>query len=95
MQLIAGRVGQEYNQRKGRRGAFWEDRYHATAVGSEAFVTSVQARLGIRGRFKEITSESGMSVLREGPESYGTVFEGETGNLRALTPLWDSTSLYA
>ncbi|MDH5525090.1 MAG: transposase [Desulfobulbaceae bacterium] len=32
MQLIAGRTGQEYNQRKNRKGAFWEDRYHATAV---------------------------------------------------------------
>ena len=32
MQLIAGRSGQEYNQRKGRHGAFWEDRYHATAI---------------------------------------------------------------
>ncbi len=34
MQLIAGRTGQEYNQRKMRKGAFWEDRYHATAVES-------------------------------------------------------------
>ena len=32
MQLIAGRTGQEYNLRKERKGAFWEDRYHATAV---------------------------------------------------------------
>jgi REP element-mobilizing transposase RayT len=32
MKLIAGRTGQEYNQRKNRKGAFWEDRYHATAV---------------------------------------------------------------
>ena len=32
MQLIAGRSGQQYNQRKSRRGAFWEDRYHATAI---------------------------------------------------------------
>lgn len=32
MQLIAGRTAQTYNQRKGRRGAYWEDRYHATAV---------------------------------------------------------------
>lgn len=38
MQLIAGRTGQEYNQRKDRNGAFWEDRYHATAIeGSEHF----------------------------------------------------------
>ena len=34
MQLVAGRTGQEYNQRKNRRGAFWEDRYHATAIES-------------------------------------------------------------
>ena len=32
MQLIAGRTAQEYNERKGRQGAFWEDRYHATAI---------------------------------------------------------------
>lgn len=32
MQLVAGRMAQEYNERKERAGAFWEDRYHATAV---------------------------------------------------------------
>ena len=34
MQYIAGRSGQEYNNRKNRRGAFWDDRYHATAIQS-------------------------------------------------------------
>ncbi|MEA1927741.1 MAG: transposase [Candidatus Auribacterota bacterium] len=34
MQLVEGRVAQEYNYRKERKGAFWEDRYHATAVQS-------------------------------------------------------------
>ena len=34
MQLVAGRTGQEYNKRKNRKGAYWEDRYHATAVES-------------------------------------------------------------
>jgi len=34
MQLVAGRTGQEFNQRKKRKGAYWEDRYHATAVES-------------------------------------------------------------
>jgi REP element-mobilizing transposase RayT len=34
IQLIAGRTGREYNRRKNRKGAFWEDRYHATAVES-------------------------------------------------------------
>src|SRR3972149_5110569 len=43
MQLVAGRSGQEFNQRKDRKGAFWEDRYHATAdklkelVGVESY----------------------------------------------------------
>ncbi len=35
IKLIAGRTGQEYNVRKNRKGAFWEDRYHATAIQSE------------------------------------------------------------
>ncbi len=29
---MAGRIGQEYNIGKKRKGAFWQDRYHATAV---------------------------------------------------------------
>jgi putative transposase len=32
IQLIAGRMAREYNQRKKRKGAFWKDRYQATAV---------------------------------------------------------------
>ena len=35
IQLIAGRTGQEFNQRKGRKGAYWEDRYHVTAVETD------------------------------------------------------------
>ena len=34
IKLIAGRTGQEFNYRKNRKGAFWEDRYHATAIES-------------------------------------------------------------
>ncbi len=32
IQLLAGKTGQEYNHEKKRVGAFWQDRYHATAV---------------------------------------------------------------
>jgi REP element-mobilizing transposase RayT len=32
LQLIAGRTAQEFNKRKKRKGAFWDDRYHATAI---------------------------------------------------------------
>ena len=35
LQLIAGRTAQAYNRRKNRQGAFWEDRYHATAIDSD------------------------------------------------------------
>lgn len=38
MQLMAGRTGQEYNERKGRSGAFWEDRYHATAIDTQDYL---------------------------------------------------------
>lgn len=36
LQLIAGRTAQEYNTRKNRKGSFWEDRYHATAVDTDS-----------------------------------------------------------
>ena len=36
MQLIAGRTAQEHNLRRRRQGAFWQDRYHATAVDTGA-----------------------------------------------------------
>ncbi len=35
LQLIAGKTAQEFNRRKNRNGAYWEDRYHATAVETE------------------------------------------------------------
>ena len=35
IQLIAGRTAQDYNRRKKRKGAFWEDRYQATAVQAD------------------------------------------------------------
>jgi putative transposase len=35
MRLVAGRTAQSYNNRKNRRGAFWEDRYHAVPITSQ------------------------------------------------------------
>lgn len=32
LQLVAGKTAQEFNRRKNRKGAYWDDRYHATAV---------------------------------------------------------------
>lgn len=38
MQLVQGRTAQDYNNRKNRNGAFWEDRYHATAIASDEHI---------------------------------------------------------
>lgn len=39
MQLVAGRTAQQFNARKSRKGAYWEDRYHASAVQTDAHLT--------------------------------------------------------
>lgn len=38
MQLVAGRTAQEYNLRKKRNGAFWEDRYHVSIIEVEEYL---------------------------------------------------------
>ncbi len=35
MRLVAGRTAQDYNRRKKRHGAFWEDRYHAVPIKTQ------------------------------------------------------------
>jgi putative transposase len=40
MQLVSGRTAQAFNIRKKRKGAFWEDRYHATAVDTDHHLAS-------------------------------------------------------
>jgi len=35
---VAGRTGQKYNIRRNGKGAFWEDRYHATAVEKNRYL---------------------------------------------------------
>jgi putative transposase len=42
IQLIAGRTGQEFNQRKHRGAAFGEDRYHATDALMRAIYISFE-----------------------------------------------------
>lgn len=60
MQLTASRTAQEYNQRKKRKGAFWEDRYHATAIetGSHllrclAYIDLNMVRAGVVSHHKD------------------------------------------
>jgi REP element-mobilizing transposase RayT len=79
MQLIAGRTAQEYNQRKRRKGAFWEDRYHATAIQTDeslcrclAYIDLNMVRAGVvkhPGEWKE----SGYYEIQNPPHRYGIV----------------------
>lgn len=47
MQLVAGRTAQEYNFRKKRKGAYWEDRYHATAIQSNEHLSQCLAYIDL------------------------------------------------
>jgi hypothetical protein len=38
MQFVAGQIAQDYNRRRSRSGAFWEDRFHATAVDTQEYL---------------------------------------------------------
>ena len=68
MQLIAGRTGQEYNQRKKRKGAFWEDRYHATAVETDKHLAKCLVYIDlnmVRAGVVKHPSEYGLSGFNE------------------------------
>jgi hypothetical protein len=71
MQLVAGRIGQEYNQRKNRRGAYWEDRYHATAVESDEHLAQYIVYIDIHpvkctGPQPTLNSDSSVSNVAQG-----------------------------
>jgi len=79
MQLIAGRVAQDYNQRKGRKGAFWEDRYHATAVDRENHLLQCLVYIDLNmvraGQVKHPKdwAESGFQEIQGHKERYRTI----------------------
>jgi putative transposase len=79
MQLIAGRVGQSFNQRKGRKGAFWEDRYHATAVETGEHLARCLVHIDlnmVRAGMVSHPSEwelSGYREIQSPPERYSII----------------------
>jgi putative transposase len=79
MQLAAGRVAQEYNRRKRRQGAFWEDRYHATAVESGehlvrclVYIDLNMVRAGVVKHPGE-WGQSGYQEIQAPPERYSII----------------------
>jgi REP element-mobilizing transposase RayT len=79
LQLIAGRVAQEFNQRKEHKGAFWEDRYHATAIESNehlhrclAYIDLNMVRAGVVSHPSE-WAIGGYNEIQNPPERYGVI----------------------
>ena len=79
MQLVAGRSAQEYNERKGRHGAFWEDRYHATAIEADehlhrcvVYIDLNMVRAGVVNHPGQ-WNESGFCEIQEPPNRYAII----------------------
>jgi putative transposase len=79
LQLIAGRTAQEFNHRKERKGAFWEDRYHATAVEQNehlirclVYIDLNMVRAGVVSHPTE-WKMSGYSEIQNPPQRYGVI----------------------
>ena len=76
LQLIEGCTGQAYNRRKRRRGAFWEDSYHATAVDTEAHLarcmTYIDLNMVRAGAVAHPCQwgESGYAEIQRAPQRY-------------------------
>jgi putative transposase len=91
MQLIAGRTAQEYNQRKGRQGAFWEDRYHATAIALDehlhrclVYVDLNMVRTGAVNHPLE-WPHSGYCEIQRPPKRYAIIDVGALSGLFGFT----------
>lgn len=110
MQLIAGRTAQEYNQRKQRRGAYWEDRYHATAVDTGSYLARCLAYIDLNMvragavSHPEQWDVCGYRELQHLPERYRIVDVGalqellgirDLGELRRARNAWVESALSA
>lgn len=93
MQLLTGRTAQEYNQRKGRKGAYWEDRYHATAVDTEAYLVRCLVYIDLNMVRAGAVShpghwaDSGYCELMMPPKRYAIIDFRELQHLLGLTTL--------
>ena len=79
IQLIAGRTAQEFNTRKNRKGSFWEDRYHATAVDTDShlakcmvYIDLNMVRAGVASHPSEY-KHSGFNEIQNPPKRYGII----------------------
>ena len=96
MQLIAGRVAQQFNRRKARKGAYWEDRYHATAVQSDGHLARCMVYIDlnmVRARAVEHPANwahAGYNEIQTLPKRYRCI---DVAALSALLGFADADSL--
>ena len=90
IQLIAARTAQEYNRRKNRNGAFWEDRYHATAVDTDThllrcmvYIDLNMVRAGVVKHPADWTW-SGYREIQSPPKRYSVIDQKELMKLLNL-----------
>ena len=100
IQLIAGRTGQEFNQRKNRKGAYWEDRYHATAVETDRhliqcllYIDLNMVRAGVVRHPSEWPFSS-YNEIRRPRERYALVDYEELRNLLNFNEMADLADAY-
>jgi len=79
IQLIAGRTAQDYNRRKKRKGAFWEDRYQATAVQADShfvqcmlYIDLNMVRAGVVG-YPSKWAFCGYNEIQSPPQRYSII----------------------
>jgi len=96
LQLIAGRTGQEFNQRKSRKGAFWEDRYHATAVETNdhlmqciVYIDLNMVRAGVVAHPSEWGRFAGYNEIQKPKKRYGLIEHDELIAMLGLRDLED------
>jgi REP-associated tyrosine transposase len=100
IQLIAGRTGQEFNVRKGRKGAYWEDRYHATAVEADKHLVQCLVYIDlnmVRAGIVEHPSEwefCGYNEIQAARQRYALIDYGELRGLLNFESMDDLTSAY-
>jgi len=96
MQLISGRVAQQFNRRKSRKGAYWEDRYHATAVQVDRHLARCMVYIDlnmVRAGAVEHPSDwihAGYHEIQSFPERYRRI---DVATLTALLGFVDAESL--
>jgi putative transposase len=100
MQLIAGRTAQDYNQRKRKQGAYWEDRYHATAVQADehlhrclVYIDLNMVRAGVVNHPGE-WNESGFTEIQKRPKRYSIIDLESLSELSGFGSLGDFQRAY-